>query len=84
MRKMSGGREKLQLHRMNRVEFSWGWKRIIKGVQAHFHSPSVSFGDPQEAPNRVTGKVKCCVLPDAYAWCWGLFLLHPLGALPFP
>ncbi|XP_038307758.1 uncharacterized protein LOC119869321 isoform X8 [Canis lupus familiaris] len=46
MRKMSGGREKLQLHTMNRIEFSWAWKRIIKGLLVHFHSPSVSFWDP--------------------------------------
>lgn len=48
MRKMSGGREKLQLHTMNRGEFPWAWKRIIKGILAHFHSPrSVSFCHPQ-------------------------------------
>lgn len=42
MRKMSGGREKLQLHIMNRAEFSWAWKRIRKGIWAHFHSARVS------------------------------------------
>lgn len=53
MRKMSGGREKLQLHTMNRGEFPWAWKRIIKGILAHFHSPrSVSFCHPQRLQTR--------------------------------
>lgn len=59
MRKMSGGREKLQLHTMNGAEFSWAWKRIVKGVISPFSfSQKCQLLGSSEAPNRVPSKVK--------------------------